>query len=393
MLRTPILKLALATLTAAAPAATSRAQTTRPAGTTQPAAAAARAAQPQAAPAFSANAGQRKDELNAVLEAPDWGAMRLTDLIRFSVVDGRLESDWVGKSTNRQPKRLRIDGSDATWLINHVATTSGAFYALKRFYFEGHEDDFWIVEFNTQEGLGSITVVAQGGDSSDIAALAYNQFPTGVTLTLTRRGINRPRTLPLEAADLLDLRRKHPNETCWYLLPVLRQMSGQPILRPGGGDVYRVFTDIPADPAVTKQIDQILPRLAADDAQERDRATVALNDLGRPGALAALRYDTDVLIPEQRTRLQTLIARNAPLGIEDPAAAAKDPNFLIDCLEDDDPAVRAGAKSLLEKTLGHKVDFDPAAPSDRRAAAATAIRTTYAHTTLERRTLENFPVQ
>ena len=295
MLRTPILKLALATA-ALLPAATSR--TDPPAPRQLRPAAAARAAQRQAAPAFSSNAEQRKDQLDAVLEAPDWGTMRITDLIRFSVVDGRLESDWVGKTTNRQPKSLHIQGSDATWLINHVATTSGAFYQLKRFYFEGHEDDFWMVQFNTQEGLGSLSVIAQGGDSSDIAALAYNQLPTGVTLTLARRGVNRPRTFPLDAADLLDLRRKHPNETCWYLLPILRQMSGQPILRPGGGDVYRVFTDIPADPAVTKQIDQILPRLAADDAQERDRATVALNDLGRPGALAALRYDPDALIPE-----------------------------------------------------------------------------------------------
>jgi len=383
VLRTTILKLAVASATFL-PAATTRAQTSRPAAATRPVAA-------QAAPAFSANAGQRKDELDAVTEAPDWGTMRLTDLIRFSLVDGRLESDWVGKSTNRQPKRLHIEGSDATWLINHVATTSGAFYALKRYYFEGHEDDFWTVEFSTQEGLGSTTVMAQGGDSCDVAGLAYKQDPTGVTLMLTRRGANRRRMIT--AADLDELRRKYPNETCWYLLPVLRQMTGQPILRPGGGDVYRVFTDIPADPAVTKQIDQLLPRLAASDAAERDRATTALYDLGRPGALAALRYDSESLIPEQRTRLQTLIARQAPLGIEDPAIAAKDPNFLIDCLEDDDPAVRTGAKNLLEQALGHKVDFDPSAPVNRRAAAATAIRTTYAHTALERRDLENLPVQ
>ena len=382
MLRTTILKLAVASATIL-PAATARAQTSRPAAT-RPVAA-------QAAPAFSANADQRKDDLNAVLEAPDWGTMRLTDLIRFSVVEGRLESDWVGKSTNRQPKRLRMEGSDATWLINHVATTSGAFYSLKRFYFEGHEEDFWTVEFSTQEGLGSTTVMAQGGDSCDVAGLAYKQDPTGVTLMLTRRGANRRRMLT--AADLDELRRKYPNETCWYLLPVLRQMTGQPVLRPGGGDVYRVFTDIPADPAVTKQIDQLLPRLAASDAAERDRATVALNDLGRPGALAALRYDLESLIPEQRTRLQTLIARNAPLGIEDPAAAAKDPNFLIDCLEDDDPAVRSRAKALLEQALGHKVDYDPAAPAPRRAVAATAIRTTYAHTTLEHQDFENIPVK
>jgi hypothetical protein len=387
--RNTILKLALAALVVT-PAATSRAQTTRPTAApaaTQPTA----AARPPAAPAFSANASQREDQFKDVIDAPDWGTVRIADLIHFSLVDGRLESEWVGKSTNREPKRMRVEGSDATWLLNHVATTNGAFYSLKRFLFEGHEEDFWMVEFNTQEGLGTTTVIAQGGDACDVAGLAYSQSPTGITLMLTRRGVNRRRLIT--APDLDELRRKHPNEACWYLLPILRQMTGQPILRPGGGDVYRVFTDIPADPAVTAQIDQLLPALAATDAQERDRATLALYALGRPGALAALRYDTESLIPEQRTRLQTLVARNAPLALDDPAAAARDPNFLIECLEDRDPAVRTGAKTLLEQALGHKVDFDPAAPADRRAAAATTLRTTYAHTTLERQTLENLHAQ
>jgi hypothetical protein len=386
VLRIGILSLAVAAVSLSGSA---RAQTTRPATTTQPTAAAP--ARGPAAPAFSTNNSQREDQYRILDEASDWGTVRIADLIHFSVVDGRLESEWVGKSTNRQPHRMRVAGSDASWLVNHVATTSGAFYSLKRFQFEGHEDDFWMAEFSTQEGLGSTTLIAQGGDSSDVSGLAYTQAPTGVTVMLSQRGVNRRRMIT--AADLDELRRKYPDETCWYLLPLLRQMTGQPILRPGGGDVYRVFADIPADPAVTRQIDQLLPALAATDPQERERATAALNALGRPGALAALRYDAESLIPEQRTRLQAMVSRNATLGVTDPAAAAKDGNFLIDCLEDEDAAVRTRAKTLLEHVLGHKVDFDPDAPPDRRAAAASAIRTTYAHTAIERRALDNVPAQ
>ena len=383
MLRSAILSLAAAVFL---PGTTWGQAATRPAATTQPAAVApVAAAQPDGGArrrALGFDNTQRDDQRKVFLEAADGGVTRIGDLIRFRLVEGRLESEWIGKSTNRQPRRMRMEGSDAAWLVNHFVTTTGAFYSVNRYLFDGAEDDFWMVMFSTQEGLGSTTLMAQGGESSALVSLAYQQAPTGVTLMLVERGLNKRRML--SASDLEDLRRKHPDESCRYLLPLLREMTGQPILRPGAGDVYRVFTHIPADPNVTRQIDAILPGLAAADPAERDRATAALNALGRPGALAAMRYDEDRLLPEQRARLQALALRHATLG-EEPAKAAADVNFLVECLEDEDPGVRAGAKELLERVAGRKLDFDPAAAPERRAAAAAAIRTLLTQTAAERK--------
>jgi hypothetical protein len=370
--------------------------TSAPAPTTQPAAPPRPAlAGPQQrfirrAAGFINNASQREDQRRLVIDAQDGGMARMSDLIRFSVVDGRLESEWVGKSTNRQPKRMRIEGSDATWLVNHIATTTGAFYSVSRFLFDGPEDDFWMVQFSTQEGLGNTTLIAQGGETCDLLSLAFTQAPTGLTLMLNERGVNRRRMITV--TDLDELRRKHPDEACRYFLPLLRSITGQPILRPGAGDVYRVFTDIPADPAVTHRIDELLPALGSADPAERDRATAALSALGRPGALAALRYDTDLLLPEQRTRLQNLVTKQTVLGFEDPTKEAGDVNFLVECLEDEDLAVRTHAKALLEQVLGRKIEFDPAAPPDKRATVAAAIRVDLAHTAADRRDLDK-PLQ
>jgi hypothetical protein len=339
---------------------------------------------------FINNASQREDQRRNVADAPDGGIARMSDLIRFSVVEGRLVSEWVGKSTNRQAKRMRIEGSDATWLINHIATTTGAFYSVTRFLFDGPEDDFWMTQFSTQEGLGNMTLIAQGGETCDLISLAFTQAPTGITLMLNERGMNRRRMLTV--TDLDEFRRKHPDEACRYLLPLLRTMTGQPILRPGAGDVYRVFPDIPADPAVTHRIDEILPALASSDPTERDRATAALNALGRPGVLAAIRYDTELLLPEQRTRLQNVVAKQTVLGFEDPTKEAADVNFLVECLEDEDLAVRTRAKGMLEQVLGRKIEFDPAAAPEKRATVAAAIRVDLAHTAADRRDLDK-PLQ
>lgn len=363
---------------------------TQPAAPPRPVMAAPQQRFMRRAAGFINNASQREDQRRNVIDAPDGGIARMSDLIRFSVVEGHLQSEWVGKTTSRQPRRMRIEGSDATWLINHIATTTGAFYSVTRYLFDGPEDDFWMVQFSTQEGLGNTTIIAQGGETCDLISLAFTQVPTGITLMLNERGINRRRMIT--ASDLDELRRKHPDEACRYFLPLLRAMTGQPILRPGAGDVYRVFTDIPADVAVTHRIDALLPALGSADPAERDRATAALTALGRPGVLAALRYDADLLLPEQRTRLQNLVTKQTVLAFEDPTREAADVNFLVECLEDEDVAVRTRAKALLEQVLGRKIEFDPAGPPAKRATVAAAIRVDLAHTAADRRDLDK-PLQ
>ena len=105
-----------------------------------------------------------------------------------------------------------------------------------------------------------------------------------------------------------------------------------------------------------------------------------------------MRYDPSFLLPEQLARLNGLVALYSGVIIDDPAAALKDPNFLIDCFEDDDLAVRTRAKDALERLFSHKIAFDPAAPLAKRTAAADALRARLSQIAAQRREFENFEI-
>jgi hypothetical protein len=84
--------------------------------------------------------------------------------------------------------------------------------------------------------------------------------------------------------------------------------------------------------------------------------------------------DWSELSDEQRTRLLALVNDHHRREISDVAAARKDLNFLADCLEYDDPAVRAEAKGAIEQALGQPISFDFQATGDARCEAVDAVR-------------------
>lgn len=359
---------------------------TRPA-TTQPAAPATQPAapQPRAAVAFRRQVltarAQRDAQQQSVKSIADGGTFKMDDLARFAVADGRIQCEWVGDNfPNGQARRIKLVGSDATWLVNRFNAGPNAFYNITRYDFDAPDTDFWLIQFSFQQGVNVLTVYAQGGEACEVNRLFFTQQADAVALNLSGWENNRPRPmLAANATDLTRLRTDHPDEVRRFLIPLLRKITLQPILRPGAGDVYRAFPQIPAPSQATQRLTALLPALASPDPQRRERATADLRALGPAGALAALRYDRDALSPEQANRLAALIALHTRVGIDDPAAAARDPGFLLDCLEDDDPAVRAAAKPALEKVLGRTVDIDLNAPADKRAAAAAdALRSSLA---------------
>jgi hypothetical protein len=332
---------------------------------------------------------QREAQKRSIQNIPDGGTFKLQDLVRFSIVDGRLKGEWISDSKfpRGMTKRIKIEGSSATWLVNR----GNPYFNLTRYDFDGPGDGFWMSQISCQEGMGVTSMYAQGGENCPITQLSFSQQPTMATINLygVQNNIRRA-MLNAHAPDLLQLRDEHPEEVCHYLIPLLRQMTGQPLLRPGAGDVYRVFTAIPADPAVTHAIESYLPALTSIDPIEREKAMKSLRELGGAGALAALRFDPDLLLPEQFNRLNALVALHSRVIVNDPAESLKDPNFLIDCFEDDDVRVRVAAKDALEKLFGHTVEFNPEAPAEKRSAAAEALRGKLEQVEAQRRIVEEF---
>jgi hypothetical protein len=336
---------------------------------------------------------QRENMRNSAKNIPDGGTFKFDDLIHFSIVDGRIKAEWkADKIPVGQQRRIKIEGSDALWLVN-VNNGPNRYFNLARYDLDGPPDGFWMSQISCQEGVNVLSMYAQGAENSEIAQLSFVQQPTILSLSLYG-GQNNIRRLLLNtsATDLIRLRSEHPDEVCRHLIPLLRKMTGQPLMRPGAGDVYRVFTDIPADPAMTRKIESYLPALTSIDPAERDKATQKLRELGAPAALAALRLDPGLLLPEQLNRLNALVSLHSRVIVDDPAEMLKDPNFLLDCFEDDDVAVRIDAKSALEKIFGHPIDFDPQAPAAKRAAVAENLRRKLEQLAAQRRIVEQFEI-
>ena len=315
---------------------------------------------------------QRERQKQTIQGMPDGGTYKLEDIVHFTLVDGRIKAEWVGNFTAGQTKRIKIKGSDAVYTVAQFNQPPNSFYTFVRYDFDAPDDEFWMTNLNIQQANNMVTLSAQGADPNGQFTNFYMlQRPNGVTMNVM--GQNRA-VVSGNAPDLLALRRSHPDEVRKYLIPTLRRMTGQPMLRPGPADAYRVFTTIPADPKVTSRIDALLPALMSSDAEVRETAVTALAKLGVPGALAALRYDPAALAPEQANRLDELVLAHTRMPIDDPEAAAKDPDFLLDCLEDEDATIRKAALAALNLAMGKKLAIDADAAAAAREKALDAVR-------------------
>ena len=174
------------------------------------------------------------------------------------------------------------------------------------------------------------------------------------------------------APTLFQLRAEHPEDFRTYVLPMLGKFSDLSFLAPGPSDVYGAFQEIPADEKVTGEIEQLIPKLDADDPADRDAASAKLDQLGSAGVLAALRMDMSDLTAEQKERLRLFIAQHRRRSGINVTALLHDPAFLIDCLEFPDAAVRAAAKADLERLIGKSIAFDATLTGGAAATAADA---------------------
>lgn len=176
------------------------------------------------------------------------------------------------------------------------------------------------------------------------------------------------------ADSLQDLANAHAHEVGLYLAPILKKLTRQNLLGLGATDVYTVFNSLAPDPAVVEQLRRLLPALDSMSVRERDAASVQLANLGRAGVLAALRCDGAALSPEQRSRLTRFIESHRRRFYVSPELSRRDTEFLLACLEDDDPAVRQAAKQALQGALGQALSFDPGAGFDDRATAVQELK-------------------
>jgi hypothetical protein len=333
----------------------------------------------------SASAEPLREE-NALLKARFVGEHDLFDLVRYTWTDGWLDVefllpvDWAG------PEAVRTDikGSNATWIWKISAHRDGGdARSLSERVVElqyrdagsentdGHtratlysHDGYLMISGRLRQGDENIVVFYRGRTGGQAELEAYVQEDCALTRTLlTARGENLER---MAAA--------HPEEVERYFTPLLRKISRTNLLGPGATDVYATFPEIHADDGIVSRVEQLLPVLDSPDVRDRERATRELALLGRQAVLAAMRWDKTALSPEQAGRLQQLVESHRRRRAQPVESAHTDLTLLIECLSDDDLAVRTAAKDAIETLLGHAIAFDPSLDLDGRALAVDGFR-------------------
>jgi hypothetical protein len=233
------------------------------------------------------------------------------------------------------------------------------------------EGQIWFIQymFNIEDETVQINAMGIGID------IIFSQTDKVVSLQVTPTipGSGK-RIFNATAPSLLDLQAQHPEVARIYLAPLLIRLTGTDVLRPGATDVYRAFPEIPATPQAVQSVKALLPQLDVDSFEQREAASSELSRLGSPGILAVLRLDQAMLTQEQKARCDAFLNTQRRREIEDPDKARRDPDFLLEVLNDDDLAVRAAAQKALASLLGHTIDFDAAQTSGQRQAALGKLR-------------------
>ena len=332
---------------------------------------------------------------NAFIQ-PD-AVCRWGDLLQIEIIDGRLAVQ--GKAppeirpfiANRRGMHVQIgDSPDAVWLVqglDRAAPRPGAtlpplhFTAMPR-HRVPPDGTPATAPVRVYVMPGQFRLAGRIGGEEHFTDIDFrsNSLKGEVQLKVrdTVRGKPPPQApIALTCGDLAQLCAAEPLVVRRHLRPLLAAVNeGKDLLRPRAGDVYRVFDSIPPDPAVAEKVAQLVAEFDQLDPAVRESAFARLEALGPPAVLAAVRFDRTGLAPEQRSRLDGFVAdwslRQGDGTLREASALRRDVAFLLDCLDDDDRAVRLAALELLRTQTGRPIEFDPdASPEARLTGIAT----------------------
>jgi hypothetical protein len=284
------------------------------------------------------------------------GVYALGDLVRYSNQDGRLVATFhlpetlVQQFADPAPLLITVEGSPHCWSVGRRkgGTLDEGFSMVTLTCYAPDET----APFNrySLSSDGQSVLVSAGqmfGKPGWLQTVSLSQSGRALNVAW-RLEAEQFKAKRVAVADFDKLTADAPGLVSDYLRPVLRRIGAA---RPAS-DVYQVFDQIPADPAVKKKLRSLLIDLESPDATAREAAVNAIKALGRPGVLACLRTNPSTLSPEQLGRLRSLYASEGWLHVTDFEAARRDVEFLSSCTEDDDPRVRSTATTMLAAIQG-----------------------------------------
>lgn len=308
------------------------------------------------------------------------------ELLTASIVEGQLEIavsiDPTLQSQFRSGRRLaaEIGESSLVWILTVSEFKAGE--ALRRgVYLRAAgipaapvTDDRYRLSAIVVEPTGTV-IRGQGRMDNRVVQceLRHDRVKNFISLQISDTAPGQqPRGLQANAVDLRMLLFEHGDAMRLYVVPLLSELAGEPILRPRAADVYRLFPDIPASPKARARLARILDRLADADPRVRTAADDELNLQGDDVVLAALRATN--LNPPQQGAIRRFLMRRQLLLESQIERMREEMSYQIDLLDFDDRAVRERAKAMIERLTDEKIEFDLDLEGSRRTEAVEQFR-------------------
>lgn len=329
----------------------------------------------------------RRQILSELRDLPDLGTLSPQQIVQFSLRERDLEAHTPLAATEKTAKvQIRGLPGHATvtvtvlpnvptpflQLIHRNTEHSGAVMVMTS-VFAGPTHVQVVRDIQRPDMDISVqlvqNLVARGTEDDDKVVSMY------ITSIDSQSGLSLL-DLRANAPSFSDLQKMHPNAISEYLRPIFRDL-GQDTALFGLADAiaWQVLSPLATvDPQIEQQVAQLVRQLDAEEARERESAGEALQQLGLPGVLALLRMDRSTLSPEQHARIDAIVAPYQTLDAEQAKALRLDRRFLLDTMENEDPALRRLALKQLQETTGQAIQFDVDAPREQRKQALQQLR-------------------
>lgn len=311
----------------------------------------------------------------------------VTDVVAFNYDHGRLLVHTNLENTEN-PARVDFKGMPGSAVIRIFSPPNAKSSPPKYFnldYYDFSRPDLIDMHIQVLAGPATEQVVQdfEYPDRTESISMQQSLGPPGAESVWLRvqvvpevGGLDKAMSIAMTAPSFEDLRREHAREVDRYVRPIFHDLQQEAeVFRPDPKVAWQVLgSEWKPDPQLLAKVDEILKRLRAAKFQDREEATVELQQIGEPAAQVLTRMKRDGWSEEQRTRVDAFLGAYHPVKTDEAVRLGTDVDFLLDCLYSDDATVRQLASAQLARVTGKRISLDPRLDEADRAAAVANLR-------------------
>jgi hypothetical protein len=327
------------------------------------------------------------DIAKEMLRLPSLGPRNLSDLVTFTMQDGKFFPLTNLPITGTNFHRLTLTGLPGVGkvqvLSDETLHQAAGQKFLQFFYRDWTMPNAVVAYTDILSNLASVQVSREiefPGDQILSVSVVQSAQPTPDAVTVY---IQSPQSTPgpsnmlkLTGPTVEQLSVDHPAEINTYVRPIFRLLhQEQTVFDPDPKLANQVLAEYHKDDSATiAATNRFVAQLAADAFPQRETALSALRTLGEPAALYLLHTPPHGLTPEQSMRVELFLAPYRPLSNDDVKRMKANVNFLLDCQYSPDESLRAAALLQLNRVAGRMIDLPANLSGDQLILAVTNLR-------------------